>query len=114
MDVELVPAGNAINLRYGFIRLEKRNHLIEGIRSGFQLKIAGYGAAYFLGVDDGGVFFDDAPLFQGLNPGPDSHPGNTDLLADVRIRHAGIFYQQPDDLLIQLVETVEKHGKLLS
>ena len=38
------------------------------------------------------------------------YPGDANLLPDVRIGDAGVFNQQPDDLLVQRVQSIQKHA----
>lgn len=109
MDMELVFSRHPVNLGDGFILFQDFRHPSKGIRLGFKLEIAGYRAADFLGIDDGGVFLNDAPLLQNLNPGFHCHPGQSNLLPDVGIGNASVFNQKPDDLLIQCVQAFQKH-----
>lgn len=55
MDMELVFSRHSVNLGDGFILFQDFRHPSKGIRLGFKREIAGYRAADFLGIDDGGV-----------------------------------------------------------
>ena len=110
VDVELVFAGHPVNLGHRLIARQDRRHLRQGLRQGLDLEVAGHRAADPLGVDDSGILLDDPPPLQGLDPGLHRHPGNPHRLADVGVGHPGVLNQQPDDPLVQLVQSVQEHG----
>ena len=111
MDVELILPRHAVNLRNGLVLLQRFRHLCQRVRQCFNLKIAGNRAADLLRIDDGGIFLNDPPLLQCLDTGFYRHPGYPYFLPDVGIRYPSIFNQQPDDLLVQRVQSFQKHGK---
>ena len=110
MDVELVLAGDPVNLGDGLVFRQAANHFGQGVGPRLDLKVAGHRPADLLGVHNGGVFLNDPTLLQSLNPGFHRHPGNPHRLPDVRIGHPGVFDQKPDNLLVQLVQSFQEHG----
>ena len=110
MDVKLVFSRDPVDLGNGIIFLQQANYLGQGIRPGFNLKIAGNSAAYFLRINNSGIFFNNAPLLQCLNPHFYGNPGNSYFMADIRIGHPRVFDQQSEDFLIKFIQSVQKHG----
>ena len=55
MDVQLVAAGDPVDLGHGLVFQEKSGYLGKCVRGRLDLKIAGYRAVYLLRVDDCGV-----------------------------------------------------------
>ena len=73
MDVELVLAGDAVDLGDGIAAVQPVRNRPQAAWGGFDFKIAGNRAADLLGVDHGGVFLNDPLLLQGLDSGLDGH-----------------------------------------
>ena len=111
MDVQLVLAGDPVDLGHRFVFFQPAGDFGQGVGQGLDLKVTAHRAADLLRVDDGGVLLDDPPLFQRLDAGLDRHPRDTHRLPDVGVGHPGVFDQQLNDALVQRVQTFQKHGK---
>lgn len=105
VDVELVAAGHPVDLGDGGAGLQPGHGLPKAPGGELQLKVAGHRPADFLGVDDGGVLLDDAPLLQGLDAAFHRHPGKAHLLPNVRVGEPGVLDEQGNNLLVQGVQT---------
>ena len=112
MDMELVFSGNPVDLCDGIILFQEMYYLGQSVRPCFDFEIAGYGIAYFLRVYDCSIFFDNAPLFQRLDPHLYCYAGDADLLSDIRVGRTGVFNKQMNDFLIQTSPRSSKFLKM--
>ena len=85
MHVQTAVAAHAVDLRHGVAAVQPVNHIAQRGGRGFDLKIAGDRAADLLRVDDGGVFLNDALLFERVDPAFDRDARQADLLSDFGI-----------------------------
>ena len=109
MDMKFVFPRHPVNLRYRFILFQCLRRLRKGLRRKLQFKIAGHRAADLLRIDDRCVFLDHTSLLQRLDPGFHRYSGDPDFLADLRVRHAGVLDQKPDNFLVQFIQSFQKH-----
>ena len=72
--MQLVLSGDTVDLGDGLVPAQCLCYLGQCVRACLNLKVAGYGSADLLGIDNGGILFDDAPFFQRLDPHLDGHP----------------------------------------
>ena len=110
MDMESAFSCNPVNLCYDIILPEQLCRLRQVLRFCFNFKITGDRSADLLRINNGCILFDNAFLFQSLHAHLYGNARNADLLSDFRIGHSGVLYQEPDNLLIQLIKSVQKHG----
>ena len=109
MDMEPVLPGDAVDLRDGIAPAQELRDLRQAVGRCLDLEIAGHRPADLPGIDNGGVFLNNALLLQGLYPGLYRNSGQADLIGDIRIGNARVFYQQLHNLLIQPVQSVQIH-----
>ena len=111
VDVQLVLAGDPVDLGDRLVGRQQGRYLGQGVGAGLDLKITADRAADLLRVDDGGVFLDHPALLQRLDPRLDRHPADPHRLPDIGIGHPGVLDQQLDDLTVQAVQSFQKHGE---
>lgn len=110
MDVQAAAAAHAVDLRHRVALVQPVDHGVQRGGGGLDLEIAGDRAADLLRVDDGGVFLDDALLFQRVDAAFDRHARQPDPVADLGVGVAGVPGQQGEDFLVKVVQTVEIHA----
>ena len=109
MYMKPVSSCDTVNLSDRIAVLKQFCHLHKRIRSCLNLKVAGDPSAYLLRIDNRRVFLDNAFLLQRLHPHFDRHTGNADLLPDLRVGHPRVLNQEADNLLIQFIQSIQKH-----
>ena len=62
-----------------------------------------------LRLDEQPASGDDAGVLQALDPLVDGSARNTAFPGDFKVRHPGVFHQEGEDLLIDLVDVVTGH-----
>ena len=83
VDVELVAAGHLVDLGHGIAGAQGIHHRAELGGLYLKLKVAGHCTADLLGIDNGGVLLDHAPLLQGADAGLHRHTGQPNRLAQI-------------------------------
>ena len=80
MDVELAGAGHQVHVGDRLFGDQRISHLVE--RGGRYLDVKEYGdvPSHLLRIQDDGVLFDDAALFQCVDPVFDRNTGEPHLL----------------------------------
>ena len=112
MHMKTVAACYPIDLRDDRFLVQDLTYLLQRSWRRLQFDVTRDRPADLLRIDDRRISFDDALLFQRLHPELHCHPGKADLLADIRVGHAGIADQQLHDLLICFIQSIQKHRHL--
>ena len=79
----LVAAGHLVDLGHGIAGAQGIHHRAELGGLYLKLKVAGHSTADLLGIDNGGVLLDHAPLLQGADAGLHRHTGQPNRLAQI-------------------------------
>ena len=90
MHMKTVAACYPIDLRDDRFLVQDLTYLLQRSWRRLQFDVTRDRPADLLRIDDRRISFDDALLFQRLHPELHCHPGKADLLADIRVGHAGI------------------------
>lgn len=79
----LLRPGHLVDLGHGIAGAQGIHHRAELGGLYLKLKVAGHSTADLLGIDNGGVLLDHAPLLQGADAGLHRHTGQPNRLAQI-------------------------------